>query len=582
MELHDCIEFEPENEDIRLVIGVDFGTTFSGFSYAYIKPEKEKIEIVVNQEWGHFKSPDKTNTVLQYDESYEEVVTWGADALSSEPSRRRRHANKPLPRPVEYFKFYLGNVPESKKPKLPPGITFDRAITDYLREMAYMKQKAGITIKESVKHWTGIDFYNHVRLVFTVPAEFTEDTKTIMRKCIYDAGLIESIGTLNLQFTTEPEAAAIHCINMLKDLELVTGAKYLVVDCGGGTVDLTVRKLLPDEQIAEMTERSGDFCGGTYVDDEFLKFLESRVGKSAMNMLKEKYYGQVNYLIHKYFCPDIKIPFTGEKSKFKTIELDIEKKCPALKQYVTGSERDQLSDEDEWVIDLDFDTVKSFFDPVINKILKLIEIQLSKCSDCSVMFLVGGFSESKYLQSRIKQKFGDKLEIAIPPNPITAIVKGACEYGLDRKIISTRVLLWSYGVEISDEWQTDDPLSRKTINGRIYKFDLMAKKGTEVDVNKEFSSYLGPVYPNQTGGTLNFFYTTKYDATYCDEPEMKKLGSLYVDMPDIHLGLNRSVQVTLRFGSMEIVATAKNITTGKVYRTTFKKIRQLYHSTSET
>ena len=186
----------------------------------------------------------------------------------------------------------------------------------------------------------------------------------------------------------------------------------MVVDCGGGTVDLTIRKLLPDEQIAEMTKRSGDFCGGTYVDDEFLKFLESRVGKSAMNMLKEKHYGQVNYLIHKYFCPDVKIPFTGEKSKFKTIELDIEKKCPALKQYVTGSERDQLSDEDEWIIDLDFDTVKSFFDPVINKILKLIETQLSKCSDCSVMFLVGGFSESKYLQSRVKQRFGNKLEIA--------------------------------------------------------------------------------------------------------------------------------------------------------------------------
>ncbi|CAJ0749917.1 24800_t:CDS:2, partial [Entrophospora sp. SA101] len=269
------------------------------------------------------------------------------------------------------------------------------------------------TIKENVKkHWYGIDFYNNVRLVFTVSAESTEDTKAIMRKCIYNAGLIKSIGTLNLQFITEPEAAAIHCINMLKDLELVTGAKYLVVDCGGGTVDLTIRKLLPDGQIGEVTEHSGGFFGGTYVDDEFLKFLESRVGKSAMNMLKEKYYGQVNYLIHKYFCPDIKIPFTGEKSQFKTIELDIEKKCPALKQYVTGSERDQLSDEDEWVIDLDFDTVKSFFDPVINKILKLIEIQLSKCSDCSMMFLVGEFSESKYLQSRIKQRFGDRLKIA--------------------------------------------------------------------------------------------------------------------------------------------------------------------------
>ncbi|CAJ0908435.1 887_t:CDS:2, partial [Entrophospora sp. SA101] len=523
MESHDSIKFEPASEDIRLVVGVDFGTTFSGFSYAYIKPEKAKIEIVVNQEWGPFKSPDKTNTVLQYDENYKEVVTWGANALSSEPSRRKRHSNESLPRPVEYFKFYLGNVPESKKPELPPGITFDKAITDYLREM-----------------------------------EFTEDTKTIMRKCIYDAGLIKSIGTLNLQFTTEPEAAAIHCTNTLKDLKLVIGATYLVVDCGGGTVDLTVRKLLPDEQIAEMTERSGDFCGGTYVDDEFLKFLESRVGKSAMNMLKEKYYGQVNYLIHKYFCPDIKIPFTGEKSKFKTIELDIEKKCPALKQYVTGSERDQLSDEDEWVIDLDFDTVKSFFDPVINKILKLIEIQLSKCSDCSVMFLVGGFSESNYLQSRIKQKFGDKLKIAIPPSPITAIVKGACEYGLNMKIVSTRVLLWSYGVKVSNEWQTGDPPSRKTAEGRIHKFGLMARKGTKLVVDKPFSKTLAPCHPDQTGGTLKLFYTTKYDATYCDEPEMIEFGSFNFDWPDIHLGLNRSVLVTLRFGSMEIVATVKN------------------------
>ncbi len=33
--------------------------------------------------------------------------------------------------------------------------------------------------------------------------EFNEKSKTIMRKCIYDAGLIKSIGTLNLQFTTE-------------------------------------------------------------------------------------------------------------------------------------------------------------------------------------------------------------------------------------------------------------------------------------------------------------------------------------------------------------------------------------------
>ncbi|PKC63709.1 hypothetical protein RhiirA1_463395 [Rhizophagus irregularis] len=524
-------EFEPVVvEDIRVVVGIDFGTTFSGFSYAYVKPDKAKIEIVVNDDWPGVKGFQKINTVLQYDEDYNSVTAWGAKALAGEPPKRKK--NKDLPKPVELFKFHLGRVPDNKKPKLPDNITPERAITDYLREM-----------------------------------EFTEDTKTIMRQCLYNAGLIKSLGTLNLQFTTEPEAAAIHCMNVMKEHRLTTGATYLVVDCGGGTVDLTVRKLLSTDRIGETTERSGDFCGGTYVDDEFLKYLGNVVGKSAMNMLKEKNYGQINYMVQQ-FCSQVKIPFTGEKSDFETIEWDIDRKCPALKKYVTGSERDQLSDDD-WVIDLNFKTVKSFFDPVINKILGLIEQQLEKCSNCSVMFLVGGFSESRYLQNRIKQKFGHNISIAVPPHPLAAIVSGACEYGLDMDTVATRVLKWSYGVRIYSVWKSGDPLNRKTSENRIYKFSLMASKGTEVRVDEEFSTRLYPIYPDQTSINFTFFYTSKYDAKYCDEPEMNLLGSFNVDLPDTYLGTDRPVLITLCFGAMEIVATAKNETNGEVYRTTF-------------
>ncbi|CAG8440469.1 7846_t:CDS:2, partial [Scutellospora calospora] len=220
--------YEPANEDVRVVVGVDFGTTYSGFAYAYIQENKERIEIVVNDEWGNFKSPNKTNTALQYDETNRVVVNWGAGALSSEPKKRKRFN---LPKPIEYFKFYLGDdLPENKKPKLPQEITFEKAISDFLREME--------------NHWPGIDFYKHVLLVFSVPAEFNEMVRVIMRRCIYNAGLIRSLGTLNLQFTTEPEAASIYCINKLKELNMKEGVTYLVVDCGGGTVDLTVRRLL--------------------------------------------------------------------------------------------------------------------------------------------------------------------------------------------------------------------------------------------------------------------------------------------------------------------------------------------------
>ncbi|CAG8528182.1 27751_t:CDS:2, partial [Dentiscutata erythropus] len=417
------IEYEqPDIEDLRIVVGV-------GFAYDYIQDNKAKIKVLVNEDWGNFKSPSKTNTVLQYDKSYREVVNWEAGTLSLEPSRRKKLN---LPKPVKYFKFYLGDASKSKRPKLLPSITFEKAITDYLHEI-----------------------------------EFNENSKTIMRRCIYNAGLIQNIGTLNLQFTTEPEAASIHCMNKLKELNLTTGSTYLVVDCGGGTMDLTVRKLLSNNRIAETTERTGDFCGGTYVDGEFLKVLEERVD--------------------------------------------------------------------------------------IAKILRLIREQLSKCSNCSVLFLVRGFGESKYLQSRIKERFENQVIVA-------AVVSDACEYELDMKIVITRVLKWSYGVLISSLWKTGDPPSHKRSNGRIQKFNLLARKGTEVDVNEEFSDSLVPVYPDQTSILFQFFYTTEYNATYCNEPGMKKLGSFEVKgLPTEKSGLDHSVLITLRFASMEnTVATAKS------------------------
>ena len=97
----------------------------------------------------------------------------------------------------------------------------------------------------------------------------------------------------------------------------------------------------------------------------------------------------------------------------------------------------------------------------------------------------------------------------------------------------------------------------------------MATKGTEVDVNEEFSTRLYPIYPDQTAISFTFYYTSKNNAEYCDEPEMNLLGSFDVDLPDTHLGTNRPVLITLCFGAMEIVATATNMTNGKVYHTTF-------------
>ena len=95
------------------------------------------------------------------------------------------------------------------------------------------------------------------------------------------------------------------------------------MDCGGGTVDLTIRELLSKDELGEVTIRTGDYCGSTCVDQEFIKFLESKVGELAISRLKESHYRNYQYLIQE-FCRKVKLPFTGVEEEYENYELDIE------------------------------------------------------------------------------------------------------------------------------------------------------------------------------------------------------------------------------------------------------------------
>ena len=95
--------------------------------------------------------------------------------------------------------------------------------------------------------------------------------------------------------------------------------------------------------------------------------------------------------------------FSGNPNGFTTKEINIEKVCPVLMKYVTSNAQDQM-EEAKWLIELEFQTIKDMFDPVINKIVELICRQLSQMEQrCMAMFLIGGFSESLYLQYQIRR-----------------------------------------------------------------------------------------------------------------------------------------------------------------------------------
>ena len=95
-------------------------------------------EIITNDTWPEQIGQLKTNTVLQYDDDFSEVVTWGSPALAK---RQKKKDRSYPPKPVELFKLHLGDMPESEKPYLPPNLDYKKAITDYLREMGMYSNK---------------------------------------------------------------------------------------------------------------------------------------------------------------------------------------------------------------------------------------------------------------------------------------------------------------------------------------------------------------------------------------------------------------------------------------------------------
>ncbi|RIA97903.1 hypothetical protein C1645_732031 [Glomus cerebriforme] len=546
--------------DIRVVVAIDFGTTFSGFAYS----NRADPEIITNDVWPQQIGSLKTNTVLQYDSKYKNVIKWGNPALAQKQTRKNKNSSS---KPVELFKLHLGNISQNEKPPLPHQLNYEKAISDYLHEL-------GKLIKETIStRWHGIKFFEHVLLVISIPAEFDDRAKDTMRKCLYNAELINSKESTKVEFTTEPEAAAIYCMRNLKEQsELIPiNASFMVVDCGGGTVDLTMRKLLKDNKLSEITERSGDFCGGSYVDRKFLKFLNRKLGESTMNSFRENNYGQMQYMIQQ-FCQKLKFHFTGNQSDFDPFEFDIEEICPVLKQYCEDDIKETMEDDD-WIIDIYFEDLKSMFDPVIGKIIRLIRGQLNSCKGkCSAIFLVGGFSESKYLQMRVKEEFGKLVPaIIVPKQPIAAIVRGACAYGLKMSTIVDRTLKYTYGIRIIRDWKVGDPPSQKVPNlqNKTYAFVRLVTRGSKVDVNQEFSNTYKPPKPDTTRIWFTIYKTTELNAEFCNEPGMKFHGELAIDLPDTHLGLNRKVEVSLIFGKMELVAKAKNLQNGRMYNASF-------------
>ncbi|EPY82157.1 HSPA12B-like protein [Camelus ferus] len=361
--------------------------------------------------------------------------------------------------------------------------------------------------------------------------------------------------------------------------ELEEGDKYVVVDSGGGTVDLTVHQIrLPEGHLKELYKATGGPYGSLGVDYEFEKLLCKIFGEDFIEQFKIKRPAAwVDLMIafesrKRAAAPDRTNPL-NITLPFSFIDYYKKFRGHSVEHALRKSNVDFVKWSSQGMLRMSPDAMNALFKPTIDSIIEHLRdlFQKPEVSTVKFLFLVGGFAEAPLLQQAVQAAFGDKCRIIIPQDVGLTILKGAVLFGLDPAVIKVRRSPLTYGVGVLNRY----------VEGKHPPEKLLVKDGTRwcTDVFDKFISAdqsvaLGelvkrsytPAKPSQLVIVINIYSSELDDVSFITDPGVKKCGTLRLDLTGTSgaaVPARREIQTLMQFGDTEIKATAIDIATSK-------------------
>ncbi|PNF14706.1 Heat shock 70 kDa protein 12A [Cryptotermes secundus] len=305
-----------------VVVAIDIGTTYSGYAFCFTRDLDSNIHMMRKWEGGDpGLNNQKTPTTLLLTPSGE-FHSFGFAARDYFHDLDLQEAKKWLY--FDKFKMALHHnqdLNRNTELKAANGQPVS-ALTVFAHALRHLKRYALLELSDQTGSNVAVE---DVRWVVTVPAIWKQPAKQFMREAAYQAGLCEPGWPENLLIALEPEVASICCrklrLNQLvperpiEQTELKIrrtssstlnlpleptgnnlvledsreGTRYMVVDCGGGTVDITVHELSEcNGTLRELHKATGGPWGSMGVDYEFERLLEDIFDTEFMDQFKLK------------------------------------------------------------------------------------------------------------------------------------------------------------------------------------------------------------------------------------------------------------------------------------------------------
>ncbi|KAM4615025.1 heat shock 70 kDa protein 12A isoform 2-T2 [Polymixia lowei] len=587
----------PSGPSFMVVVAIDFGTTSSGYAYAFTK-EPECIHTMRRWEGGdpgvsNQKTP--TTILLTPDRKFHSFGYAARDFYHDLDPTESKHWLY-----LEKFKMKLhttANLSIDTDIQAANGKRV-KALDIFAYALAFFKEQA---LKE-LSDQTGSDFDNNdVRWVITVPAIWKMPAKQFMREAAYKSGLVSRDNPEHLIIALEPEAASIYCrklrLHQMIDIDTRTnqngfsptdnvgagmtqGDRYVVVDCGGGTVDLTVHQIrLPEGHLKELYKASGGPYGSIGIDYEFEKLLCKIFGQDFIDQFKIKRPAAwVDLMIafesrKRAAAPDRTNPL-NINLPFSFIDYYKKFRGHSVEHALRKSNVDFVKWSSQGMLRMNPDAMNALFKPTIDHIIQHLTELFEKPEVCDIkfLFLVGGFAESPLLQQAVQNMLQGRSRIIIPHDVGLTILKGAVLFGLDPGVIKVRRSPLTYGVGVLNRF----------VEGKHPQEKLLVKDGTrwctdvfDTFISADQSVALGelvkrsytPAKPSQQVIVIHVYCSEREGVGFISEPGVKKCGTLRLDVSGTESAApRREIQTLMQFGDTEIRAMAVDVATARTVK----------------
>ena len=363
----------------------------------------------------------------------------------------------------------------------------------------------------------------------------------------------------------------------------------MVVDIGGGTVDITVHDK-SNGKINVILPPMGNTWGGTTINEALSMLLEDIVGDRRFDSFIKSNPVSANAILNKLFYEEFeerKKIFGDAKAGIKEIVLPLPKKFTQFysekKLHEACKRLNVFYDPGDDSISINYDIVQEkIFQFTIDGIIECVRSAFDQLtSKVDTVYLVGGFGGCKFVSQKIEEAIGQygNIPIVCPDQPDLAVVIGAVMWRKDPNIIQSRVADATYGIVVC-------PVFNPAIHDEHYRyldkedgiqrcdnvFEVFVLKG-EVIKDEVYKTTLIPSSQEKTQSCTDIYSTTDDEVQYIEDKNgeltVRKIGELVLDIPnpDNIPNYKREIDIFMDFSGTEIQARARYRITGKEVET---------------